>query len=172
MFLTVCNGAYGPKLQNTSHTLISCLPPFFLFCFPLGLIYENWKYEKNKKNYSDRPTGRFWELENDANRTFYRWPPMYVMCLCSLISIIHAQFSTPTSTKISKLSKLQTLQNKCVRFCLQLDNKAHVDNRIQKDILASCWLLCIFRQCLAANTFKFFDIDVPYTWETSLISLV
>ena len=31
--------------------------------------------KKDEKNYADRPTGRFWELENDANQTFYRWPP-------------------------------------------------------------------------------------------------
>ena len=36
-------------------------------------------------------------------------------------------------------TKLQTLQSKCVRFCLQLDNRAHVRiTEFKKDKLASC----------------------------------
>ena len=35
-------------------------------------------------------------------------------------------------------TKLQTLQNKCVRFCLQLDSKACRINLIRTDKLASC----------------------------------
>ena len=57
-------------------------------------------------------------------------------------------------------TKLQTLQNKCVRFCLQLDNKAHVGITEFKQIN---WLPVNyrFRQCLAANMFKFFDDKCP-----------
>ena len=57
-------------------------------------------------------------------------------------------------------TKLQTLQNKCVRFCLQLDNKAHVGITEFKHIN---WLPVNyrFRQCLAANVFKFFDDKYP-----------
>ena len=57
-------------------------------------------------------------------------------------------------------TKLQTLQNKCVRFCLQLDNKAHVGITEFKQIN---WLPVNyrFRQCLAANVFKFFDDKCP-----------
>ena len=36
----------------------------------LGVKIEN---IKNEKKYADWPTGHFWELENDANQTFYRW---------------------------------------------------------------------------------------------------
>ena len=48
------------------------------------------------------------------------------MRLYSLISKMDTQFDTPTSIEKVK-TKLQTLQNKCVCFCLQLDNKAHVE---------------------------------------------
>ena len=53
-------------------------------------------------------------------------------------------------------TKLQTLRNKCVRFRLQLDNKAHVGITEFKHIN---WLPINyrFRRCLAANVFKFFD---------------
>ena len=81
------------------------------------------------------------------------------MRLYSLISIMHAQFGTPNFNKKFK-TKLQTLQNKCVRFCLQLDNKAHVGITEFKQIN---WLPVNykFRQCLAANVFKFFDDKCP-----------
>ena len=58
-------------------------------------------------------------------------------------------------------TKLQILQNKCIRFCLQLDNKAHVRKTEFKQIN---WLPVNyrFRQCLAAaNVFKFFDDKCP-----------
>ena len=53
-------------------------------------------------------------------------------------------------------TKLQTIQNKCVRFCLQLDYKARVGITEFKQIN---WLPVDyrFRQCLTANVFKFFD---------------
>ena len=53
-------------------------------------------------------------------------------------------------------TNLQTFQNKSVRFCLQLDNKAHIGMREFKKIN---WLPVgyRFRQCLVANTFKFFN---------------
>ena len=57
-------------------------------------------------------------------------------------------------------TKLQTLQNKCVRFYLQLDNQAHVGITEFKQIN---WLPVNyrFRQRLAANVFKFFDDKCP-----------
>ena len=57
-------------------------------------------------------------------------------------------------------TKLQTHQNKCVRFCFQLDNRAHVGITEFKQIN---WLPVNyrFRQCLAANVFKFFDDKCP-----------
>ena len=57
-------------------------------------------------------------------------------------------------------TKLQTLQNKCVHFCLQLDNKSHVGTTEFKQ---TNWLpgKYRFRQYLAANVFKFFDDKYP-----------
>ena len=77
------------------------------------------------------------------------------MRLYSLISIMHAQFGTPTSTKNSKLS-YKLFKNKYVRFCLQLDNRTDVGITEFKKIN---WLPVDyrFRQCLAANVFTFFD---------------
>ena len=60
-------------------------------------------------------------------------------------------------------TKLQTLQNKCVHLCLQLDNKAHVGITEFKQIN---WLPVNyrFRKCLAANVFlSSLMINVPYT---------
>ena len=56
--------------------------------------------------------------------------------------------------------KFQTLQNKCVRFCLQLDNTAHVGIAELKKIN---WLPVDyrFRQCLAANALQFLDDRCP-----------
>ena len=81
------------------------------------------------------------------------------MHLYSLISIMHAQFGTPTSKKKFKI-KLQTPQNKYVRFCLQQNNRVHVGITEFKKIN---WLPVDyrFRQCLAANSFKFFDDRCP-----------
>ena len=66
--------------------------------------------------------------------------------MLSLVPNLNKKFKT----------KLQTLQNKCVRFCLQLDNRADVGITEFKKIN---WLPgdYRFRQCLAANVLKFFD---------------
>ena len=79
------------------------------------------------------------------------------MRLYSLISISSVWY--PNLNKKFK-TKLQTLQNKCVRFCLQLDNRAHIKITEFKKIN---WLPVDFRfrQCLAANVFKFFDDKCP-----------
>ena len=57
-------------------------------------------------------------------------------------------------------SKLQTLQNKCIRFCLQLDNKTHIgiDNFEKIN-----WLPISdrFHQCLCSSAFKFFSNKCP-----------
>ena len=58
-------------------------------------------------------------------------------------------------------TKLQTSQNKFVRFCLQLDNKAHAGITEFKKIN---WLPVNyrFRQSLFVNMFKFFDDKCPF----------
>ena len=56
--------------------------------------------------------------------------------------------------------KIQTAQNKCIRFCLNLNNRAHVGIKELKDIN---WLPTKerFEQCTATNVFKFFDNSAP-----------
>ena len=83
--------------------------------------------------------------------------------LCNALIQPHFDYACsvwyPNINKNAK-TKLQTLQNKCVHFCLQLDNKAHVGITEFKQIN---WLPVNyrFRQCLAANVFKFFDDKCP-----------
>ena len=56
--------------------------------------------------------------------------------------------------------KIQTAQNKCIRFCLNLNNRAHVGIKEFKDIN---WLPTKerFEQCTATKVFKFFDNSAP-----------
>ena len=79
----------------------------------------------------------------------------------SLISIVHAQFGTLPQPQQKLKTKLQTPQNKFLRFCLQLDNRAHVGITKFKEIN---WLPVNyrFRQSLIANMFKFFDDKCPF----------
>ena len=52
-------------------------------------------------------------------------------------------------------SKLQTVQNRCIRYCLQLDNRSHIG---VKDFEKINWLPVSerFNQYLCSNAFKFF----------------
>ena len=83
--------------------------------------------------------------------------------LCNALMQPHFDYAClvwyPSLNKNFKTT-LQTFQNKCVRFCLQLDNRAHVGITEFKKIN---WLPVYyrFRQCLAANVFKFFDDKCP-----------
>ena len=85
--------------------------------------------------------------------------PQLRRLLCNVLIQSHFDYTCsvwyPKPNKKLK-TKLQTIQTKCVRFCLQLDNKAHVGITEFKQIN---WLPVDyrFRQCLAANVFKFFD---------------
>ena len=97
------------------------------------------------------------------NRKGKSLSPQLRRLLCNALMQSHFDYACsvwyPNFNKKSK-AKLQTLQNKCVRFCLQLDNKAHVGITEFKQIT---WLPVNyrFRQCLAANVFKFFDDKYP-----------
>ena len=57
-------------------------------------------------------------------------------------------------------SKLQILQNKCIRFCLNLDSKAHIGLTKFEKIN---WLPINdrFEQCISSMTFKFFNYLSP-----------
>ena len=57
-------------------------------------------------------------------------------------------------------NKLQVLQNKCIRFCLQLDNIEHIGTEHFDKI---SWLPIDqrFKQCLSTSVFKFFSEMCP-----------
>ena len=61
--------------------------------------------------------------------------------------------------------RIQIVQNKCIRYCLNLDNKAHIGTN---EFLKINWLPTKKRveQCICANVFKFFNQMSPqYTTE-------
>ena len=63
------------------------------------------------------------------------------------------------------LKKIQISQNKCIRYCLKLDNRAHIGANEFKEIN---WLPTKERvsQCICVNIFKFFNNMAPdYTSE-------
>ena len=76
----------------------------------------------------------------------------FTLCMLSLVP--------QPQKKNSKQSRKLFKTNVQLRFCLQLDNKAHVGITEFKHIN---WLPVNyrFRQCLAANVFKFFDDKCP-----------
>ena len=57
-------------------------------------------------------------------------------------------------------SKLQTIQNKCIRFCLQLDSRSHIGI---KEFEQTNWLPVSkkFNQCICSNAYKFFNENYP-----------
>ena len=57
-------------------------------------------------------------------------------------------------------NKLQTVQNKCIRYFLQLDNRSHIG---MKDFDKTNWLLVSerFNQYLCSNAFKFLKKTCP-----------
>ena len=61
-------------------------------------------------------------------------------------------------------NKLQVLQNKCIRFCLQLDNIQHIGTEYFDKI---SWLRIdqIFKQCLSTSIFNFFSEMRPHYME-------
>ena len=60
-------------------------------------------------------------------------------------------------------SKLQTLQNKCIRFCLNLDSKAHMG---LTEFGKINWLPINYRfeQCISSMTFKYFNYLSSLYW--------
>ena len=63
------------------------------------------------------------------------------------------------------MKKIQISQNKCVRYCLKLDNRAHIGADEFKEIN---WLPTKERvsQCICINIFKFFNnMALDYTSE-------
>ena len=57
-------------------------------------------------------------------------------------------------------NKLQVLQNKCIRFCLQLDNREHIGTE-HFDKINRLPIDQRFKQCLSTSIFKFFSEMCP-----------
>ena len=67
--------------------------------------------------------------------------------------------------KQETIEKIQISQNKCIRYCLKLDNRSHVGFNEFKKLN---WLPTKERvfQCICVNIFKFFnDMSPEYTSE-------
>ena len=84
--------------------------------------------------------------------------------LCN--ALIQPHFDYACSAWYPNLSKklknrIQTSQNKCIRFCLQLDKMSHIS---QKEFEAINWLPIKerYNQCVNSIAFKYFDNQCPH----------
>ena len=83
--------------------------------------------------------------------------------LCNAIIQLHFDYACstwyPNLNKKLK-SKLHTIQNKCIRFCLQLDSRSHIGIKEFEQII---WLPVSerFNQCICSNALKFFNENCP-----------
>ena len=126
----------------------------------LGCILdENMSAESMATRTLDKIDGRL--------RFLYRKQNFLDFSLCRLLAnaLIQPHFDYACSAWFPFLNKrltkkIQTAQNKCVRFCLNLNNRAHIGFKEFKDIN---WLPTKerFEQCTATNVFKFFDNSAP-----------
>ena len=84
--------------------------------------------------------------------------------LCNAIIQPHFDYACsawyPNLTQKLK-KKLQVMQNKCIRFCLQLDKMSTISHKEFKDLN---WLPVItrFEQCVFLILFKFINGNCPY----------
>ena len=82
--------------------------------------------------------------------------------LCN--ALIQPHFDYACSAWYPNLSKklknrIQTSQNKCIRFCLQLDKMSHIS---QKEFKAINWLKERYNQCVNSIVFTYFDNQCPH----------
>ena len=100
-------------------------------------------------------------------RFLYRMQNFLDFSLCKLLAnaLIQPHFDFACSSWFPLLNKrltkrIKTAQNKCIRFCLNLNNRAHIGIKEFKDIN---WLPTKerFEQCTATKVFKFFDNPAP-----------
>ena len=84
--------------------------------------------------------------------------------LCN--ALMQPHFDYDCSAWYPNLSKklkyrIQTSQNKCIRFCLQLDKMSHIS---QKESEAINWLPIKerYNQCVNSIVFKYFDNQCPH----------
>ena len=84
--------------------------------------------------------------------------------LCSGLIQSHFDYARsawyPNLFKILK-NRIQTSQNKCIRFCLQLDKMSHLS---QKEFVTINWLPIKerYNQCVNSIVFKYFDNQCPH----------
>ena len=83
--------------------------------------------------------------------------------LCNALIQPHFDFACLTwYTNLNKKlrQKVQVAQNKCIRFCLGLGNRAHIGAAEFKSIN---WLptKSRFEQCILANIYNFFNNSAP-----------
>ena len=69
----------------------------------------------------------------------------------------------PNLSKKTK-NRIQTLQNKCIRFCLQLDKMSHISEKAFETIN---WLPIKerYNQCVNSTAFKYFDNQCPHYYQ-------
>ena len=83
--------------------------------------------------------------------------------LCNALIQPHFDYASaawfPNLTEKMK-KKIKVVQNKCIRFCLQLDNKHHIGF---EQFVKINWLNCAdrFKQNLCSTIFKFFENKTP-----------
>ena len=83
--------------------------------------------------------------------------------LCNAIIQPHFDYACAAwfpNLNVALKKKLQTAQNRCVRFCLQLGNRDHVGI---KEFEKMNWLNINdrFEQCISVSVFKFFSNNSP-----------
>ena len=84
--------------------------------------------------------------------------------LCNALIQLHFDYAySRWYLNLSKKLKnrIQTLQNKCIRFCLQLDKMSHIS---QKEFETINWLPIKerYNQCVNSIAFKYFDNQCPH----------
>ena len=73
---------------------------------------------------------------------------------------MRVQSGTPISMKTTK-EKIQTIQNKCISFCLKLDKMHHIS---EEEFKLINWLATSKKvhQCINTITYNFFKNKCPY----------
>ena len=106
-------------------------------------------------------------LVNNRLKFLYRKQKILTLPLRRLLcnSLIQPHYDYACSAWLPSLNKrlskkIETPQNKCIRFCLNLDNKTHVGIN---EFIKINWMPTkeIVAQCIFVNTFKFFNKMSP-----------
>ena len=107
------------------------------------------------------------KLVNNRPKFLYRKQKFLTLSLrwllCNALIQLHYDYACSAwypslNKRLSK--KIQTSQNKCIRYCLNLDNRAHVGI---DEFIKINWLPTKERvaQCIRVNIFKFFNKMSP-----------